>query len=160
MTSQEIFELIKLNDGRLFALAIGLGFLIWAISAQIAEVRKRRAFEESRREIAAYVAEGSMSAEAAALLLAQRLGKKPKLDVNITAGTESELHPDQRLARAVSECDVDEDDARELIDQRHQFDDLGWKHAVDLVCQGMPVKDAVRLAKVRKSGPAAEALTA
>lgn len=38
-------------------------FIVWIIASQISGMAKRAAFEKSRREIAAYVAEGSMSPE-------------------------------------------------------------------------------------------------
>jgi hypothetical protein len=64
------------NDGlQIGAMALGVGVAIVAIiSSTIRRVVTARQIEQSRREIAAYVAEGSMSAEDGQKLLAAGKG--------------------------------------------------------------------------------------
>ncbi|MBX3322186.1 MAG: hypothetical protein KF757_04270 [Phycisphaeraceae bacterium] len=55
-----------------FAVVGGAVFVVWIIMATVQGMVKRSAIEQSRREIAAYVAEGSMTpADAERLLTAE-----------------------------------------------------------------------------------------
>ncbi|MEO1128993.1 MAG: hypothetical protein AAFX05_04700 [Planctomycetota bacterium] len=63
----------------LFAITIGCtAGIVSSVAAAYAATSKTRAREESRREIAAYVAEGSMTPEDADLLLKSGSGKSKK----------------------------------------------------------------------------------
>lgn len=64
---------VGMGDDELKFFVIGGGLFIWAISivfGGIHRTTRARQREQSRREIAAYVAEGSMSADDAAKLMA------------------------------------------------------------------------------------------
>ncbi len=59
-------------NGLAFALVGGAVFVVWIIMATVQGMVKRSAIEQSRREIAAYVAEGSLTpADAERLLTAE-----------------------------------------------------------------------------------------
>jgi len=71
--------LADIPDEAVAIVAVGGGLIValtWIIAATIDSVCKTRAREESRREIAAYVAEGTMSPDDAAKLIAA--GRSPK----------------------------------------------------------------------------------
>lgn len=160
METNEILQLLRENRTTILWILGGVGLLIYVVSDHIAGVRKRRAFEESRREIAAYLAEGSITPEAAAMLLSHRHGKRTVFTAGVSGEQSSDVSgsADQRLAKAVSDWDVDKDDARRLIDERPNLSDAAWAHAVDLVIRGMSHDDAIRLAKSRPTPPPAQGL--
>jgi len=62
--------------GMFVGVVLGLAFIIWMILAVVLDNRRKvtqtREREQSRREIAAYVAEGSISADDAAKLMADK----------------------------------------------------------------------------------------
>ena len=71
--------LASIPDEAVALLAVGGAFvvaIIWIVAATADSMMKTRAREASRREIAAYVAEGSMTPEEGARLL--EAGRKPK----------------------------------------------------------------------------------
>lgn len=93
----------KLDDGKLFALmtfvilAVFLG--IWIVAHYTNEVVRTRHRERTRREIAAYVAEGSITPDDGTRLL--------------TAGTDGDAI--EKLLAQVAEGTVKSDDAERLI---------------------------------------------
>lgn len=72
-----MFTLAGLDGSIAFAVVGGIVAVLWIFSATIHAMFKRSSFERSRREIAAYVAEGSMSPEdGERLLKAESAGMK------------------------------------------------------------------------------------
>ena len=103
-----------------------------------------RAFEQSRREIAAYIAEGSIKTEDGASLLAVQPEQcKPK-------------DAARRLADHVAWGLVNKKEAKALTEAREGVSEATWCEMVDLCIRGLPVEEAVKLARSR-SGPAASA---
>ncbi|MFG0273817.1 MAG: hypothetical protein ACF8QF_02040 [Phycisphaerales bacterium] len=62
-----LFDLIQSNPGSMLPIILGLPGMVCAVAivwiASVASVKGTREKEKARREIAAYVAEGSMTAE-------------------------------------------------------------------------------------------------
>ena len=92
-----------MEDKKLFALLVimivACFFVIWMILYYINEIIHTRQKERTRREIAAYVAEGSITPDDAARML--------------TAGSESDAI--DRLVEKVTEGEVDGDEAERII---------------------------------------------
>lgn len=154
-------DILAFLDNNRFLLVMAL-IAVFLIASQIVKAVRdasaSRAFEESRREIAAYVAEGSISAEQATLLLSVRRKGKVLLDHNGVVipqpdeDDDTPVDPDKRLAKAMNEGEVDEDVGRDLVNRRPSLSPPQWAHAVELVVTGMGVDEAVALARV-KPGP-------
>jgi hypothetical protein len=125
----------------LAAVVIVIGIVLDQVKAMV----RSTAFEASRREIAAYVAEGSIKPEQAAALLA--LG--PPEDKSKTTADAG-----KRLAELVAGYEVSTEDAAKLVAQRHEVDEAVFAQMVDLVAEGMGVDEAIKLARARQSGPA------
>lgn len=106
------------------------------------DARLSRDFEESRREIAAYVAEGTMTPETAAKLLASRA----QPSVAQESGDEDNADPDAKLANALTWGSIEKKHAAALIARREELNDAQWRRAVNLVCEGMDPEQAVKLA--------------
>jgi hypothetical protein len=64
------FGLMDNLPGILFISVVGGVFALWIVMATLHAIVKRTSLEKSRREIAAYVAEGSITPDDAAKLLA------------------------------------------------------------------------------------------
>ncbi|MCB9845022.1 MAG: hypothetical protein H6811_03415 [Phycisphaeraceae bacterium] len=64
------------EQGMVMMLACAGVAFTWVIAATIHAVKRDRAREETRREIAAYVAEGSMTAEEGERLLSAKSGQE------------------------------------------------------------------------------------
>ncbi len=129
----------------LAAIAIAGPFvLLWVLIHTVGKTMRARAFEESRREIAAYVAEGTIPPEQAASLLA--LGTPDQSEKAGDAG--------KRLAELVAWYQVSSKDAAKLVAQRSEVDEPAFAEMVDLVANGMGAEEAIKLVRARKSGPA------
>lgn len=103
----------------------------------LTKIARARAFEHSRREIAAYVAEGSIAPEDAAKLLSRKdPGRKD---------------PGRRLAQALSWGGVNKREVDALVKIRAEVDDDAWGEMVDLVTGGMEVDPAIRLVRSRRA---------
>jgi hypothetical protein len=63
---QEAFAIIEKNSGWLIMAVVAV---VWIVAATVQQIILGKAREQSRREIAAYIAEGSMSAEQGERLL-------------------------------------------------------------------------------------------
>jgi hypothetical protein len=114
---------------------------VWIVAWTIKRSVQARAFEQSRREIAAYIAEGSMNAQDGATLLAvQTKPAKPK-------------DAAKRLAMHVALGNVNKKEAKTLAEARAGVTEATWCEMVDLCIRGLPVEEAVKLARSR-SGPA------
>lgn len=82
--------------------AIGCGFVIavtWLLSHTIVSVNRDRQREQTRREVAAYVSEGTMTAETASMILNTRAGKPWE----------------EQVATLVGEGAIDSDEAEKLL---------------------------------------------
>lgn len=130
-------EIMKANGWLPLMLVVGTFIAVMTIAGQITKTLRARAFEQSRREIAAYVAEGSITPEQAATLLA----------VGPAAGDAEDAS--MKLAQAVAWGSVDQEDASKLVEARDGADEANWKRMVDLVIEGMPVEDAVKLGRAK-----------
>lgn len=117
-------------------------------------LHRDKLFEQSRREIAAYMAEGSIPPDAAIKILAMR----PQDDEE-EEDEEGGEDPAMKLAGAVGWESLDKKDASKLVEARSTMDDKDWGNAVNLTLKGMPVTDAIALARNR-SGAAAKAAPA
>ena len=100
-TIASIFD--QLDDGKLFALlmiiVLALFFGVWIIAYYAHEIVRTRHRERTRREIAAYVAEGSITPDDGARLLA--------------AGNDGDAI--EKILAQVAEGTVKSDDAERLI---------------------------------------------
>jgi len=134
-------EILKDNEALPIILLIGGAVIILTLIDGLTKVARTRAFEQSRREIAAYVAEGSISPQDAAALLA--VSRRP-------ARKEDE-EPSRKLAKAVWWSEVNKKEASKLVEARAGADEATWKEMVDLCIAGMPVHDAIKLAKSKKA---------
>ncbi|MCC6678777.1 MAG: hypothetical protein IT436_16720 [Phycisphaerales bacterium] len=134
-----IADLMKDNAWLPIIMVVGSLIAIMAIVSEFTRTARARAFEKSRREIAAYVAEGSISAEQAAALLA--IGPEGK----------AANDPSIRLAQAVAWGSVDKEDASQLVEAREGIDEDSWKQMVDLVLEGMSTEDAIKLARSKRA---------
>lgn len=118
---------------------VGLCYVMGTMIHSVAGVFTRRAIEQSRREIAAYVAEGSIKPEHASLLM--NMGEE-QFDGN---------DPTQRLAKKVAEWQVDEDDAKRLGSFRQEVSEDIWRETVEMVIAGMPAEAAMEIGRGRKA---------
>lgn len=145
--SESVIEFIENHP----IISLGAGFLALALVSSVLSgikgITRAIAFERSRREALAYVAEGSMTHEQAeSLLAAGSKRKKPEGD------------PETRLAEAISDWEISKEDADKLISARSEVDADTWRRMVDLSVHGMGVAEAIKLAKA--SRPDVKAVTA
>lgn len=89
MTSEDIVKLVAVGGGVLFG-------IIWMISSSWRRASQTSEREKTRREIAAYVAEGSISPEDAATLLAQ--GDSESLSQIAAAVASGKIKPEKAEA--------------------------------------------------------------
>lgn len=141
--SETTLEFFRDASFGIFLLTCGLGFLIWWVVKTIGDVLMTRAFEASRREIAAYVAEGSISPAEAATLLA--INSEPDESSAETAKKD----PAKKLAGMVGWGTIKKRDAALLIEARSNVPESVWGEMVTLVSKGMPAAEAIRLASLR-----------
>lgn len=118
--------------------------VVWIAAWGVKRSVQARAFEQSRREIAAYVAEGSMNAHDGATLLAVQ--SKPDKSQDAA----------KRLAAHVAWGGISKKKAKVLTAAREGVSEATWCEMVDLCIRGLPVEEAVKVARSR-SGPAAAA---
>jgi hypothetical protein len=132
-----------------FALGVGLITVLSYLVDLVKSSIRTTAFERSRQEAMAYVAEGSMTAEQAAAMLAieQKL-RKPESDEE-SEESESKKDAGARLASALSWGQVEKDDADALIAARTEVDETTWSQMVDYAIEGMDAEAAINLAKAR-----------
>lgn len=134
----------------IFLLLVGLGLLIWHAIRIVGETIQARAFEESRREIAAYVAEGSIApAEAATILAINSPGEEP-------ASEPAKKDPAKKLASLVAWGTINKKQAAMLVEARARMPDDAWAELVTLAGKGMPVPEAIKLVSLR-AAPAEDA---
>ncbi len=141
---QQLLDFAKHNEFLAILAIAGPLLLLWVLIHTVGKTLRARAFEESRREIAAYVAEGTIPPEQAASLLA--LGAPDQPEKAGDAG--------KRLAELVAWYQVSSKDAAKLVAQRSEVDEPAFAEMVDLVANGMGAEEAIKLVRARKSGPA------
>lgn len=123
---------------------VGSFIVVLTTIEQVSKCVRKRSFEQSRREIAAYVAEGTISPDQAATLL------------TVSGPVSKAQNAGRKLAQALAWDQVEKADARKLVEARAGADDEMWREMVDLVMDGMSADDAIKLVKSgSKSGPAA-----
>lgn len=145
--SETLLNIIEEHGFFIFCLLVGFGVLVWSIVRVIGNVITARAFEASRREIAAYVAEGSIApAEAATLLAIHGEDEDAGADV---AKEAAKKDPAKKLASMVAWGSIKKSDAARLVEARAKVSESVWTEMVNLVSKGMPVAEAVRLATLR-----------
>lgn len=74
MSGYDVVEMLLANEERLFLVGGIAVFALWIVSASIVKVAVSMAQEKTKREIAAYIAEGTMSPEQGERLV--KAGKK------------------------------------------------------------------------------------
>lgn len=152
-----LLELSELLDENRVLVLIALACAVWLVHRALslrASVARARAFEESRREIAAYLAEGSITPETAQLLLSHA-----PVDAKGEGGAAPAQDAGKSLAEAVSWGCLGKKTAGKLVAARQGMTEQAWADAVKLTIDGMPVDDAIALARAR-SGPAASPIPA
>ena len=140
------------GPGQLIAiLAIGGGVALGVLAILAGVVwsaLEARFREQSRREIAAYVAEGTISPEDAERLLAAPVASR------FAPGQWKHGNFDyvaDQLAEAVGSEDLSADDAKRLADARGTMDDRQWAKAVEFaVEQSLSAETALHLAKANQ----------
>jgi len=131
---KEFFDTVSDNPWVMVGLGVFVYLVVGKLSESLVAASKTRQFEHSRREVAAYVAEGAMTPEQGALLLATRSPGKTK-------------DPSKKLASAVQWGTVGKKTVSRLAELRAELDDEQWRRAVDYVSAGLSPDDAVKLAK-------------
>ncbi len=138
--SELILTLLKDHPFALLIATLLVLFVSCVVLDAITKMVRSRAFEQSRREVAAYVAEGSITPDDAAKLL--------------SVSRPSKKDPSKRLASYVAWCQISQKDASKLVDVRSKVDDEGWRELVDLAVEGMSADDAIKLVISRQRPPA------
>jgi hypothetical protein len=113
--------------------------VVWIIGWSVKRSVQAKAFEQSRREIAAYIAEGSMNAQDGATLLAVQSNPRKPQDAA------------KRLAQHVALGMVNKKEAKALAEAREGVSEETWSQMVDLCISGLPVEEAVKLARTRSA---------
>ncbi len=145
--TDSVWTIIETHGFFIFLLLLGIGFLISFIVKTVGDVITARAFEASRREVAAYVAEGSITpADAAALLAVNGEAEDSASDA---AKEAAKKDPAKKLASMVAWGSIKKSDAARLVEARANVSESVWAEMVNLVSKGMPVAEAVRLATLR-----------
>lgn len=128
----EILQFFATNPWIAIGLAVFAYMVLDLFVRHTAEVIKRQSIERSRRELAAYVAEGSIKPEQAATLLS----------INQTISND----PGRKLAAKVADETVSPESAQKLAEARKRANDDQWREMVELVIEGMPADTAIEMA--------------
>lgn len=165
----ELLDLIQNHFMKFAAIVVGAAIFVYVIidrvlaaterhSAAKASTRTAEAFEQTRREIAAFVAEGTIDADKATAMLAIRPPNQELLDA-VRKDEESSQDPAIKLSEWHAWGGVDQETVEVVVSARQEVNEKSWAEIVEMVIAGMPATEAVQLAKAREASPDADAKT-